>query len=63
MPDAGDDLDLIGLDLHASAAAKALLAAPEFTVGFSDRDGDTGGQAGQGGDQTLAVGLASGFES
>ena len=62
MADARDDLDLIGFDFHASTAAVALLAAPEFAIHFLDGDGDPGGEPGERGHQTFTMGFACGFK-
>ena len=43
------------LDLHASAAAIALLASPEFAVEKRLVDFQSGGQAGEKGDKGFAV--------
>ena len=53
----------VGLDLHAAAAAVALLAAPQFAVDGGERDGHAGGQSGEGGNQAFAVRFAGGFKS
>ena len=53
----------VGLDLHASAAAIALLAAPEFAVDGFEGDGYAGGESGQRGHQAFAVGLSGRFKS
>ena len=48
----------VALDLHAPAAAVALLAAPEFAVEEGLIDLQSSGQAGQEGDQSFAVRLS-----
>ena len=48
----------VALDLHAAAAAVALLATPEFAVEESLIDFQSGGQAGKEGDQSFAVGFS-----
>ena len=53
----------VGLDLHAAAAAVALLAPPQFAIDGVERDRDAGGQSGQRGDQALAVRLSGCFET
>ncbi len=63
MPDAGDDARAVGLDLHAPAAAVALLAAPEFMVDERGGDGHAGRKSGQRGDKAFAVGLSGGFKT
>ena len=63
LANAGDDRHAIGLDLHAAAAAKALLPAPEFVIDRVERDGYTGRESRQGRDETLAVGLARRFKA
>ncbi len=59
---AGDDVGAIGFDLHATAASKALLPAPEFVLYCVNRDGYAGGEACEGRHQAFAVGLARRFE-
>jgi hypothetical protein len=63
MPDAGDDFGAVGLDFHAAAAAKALLAPPQFAVHGVYGNGDPCRQTGQSGYQALAVGFAGGLKS
>ena len=57
---AGEDVGGVALDLHAAAAAVALLAAPEFAVEEGLIDFQSGGHAGKEGDQSLAVGFSGG---
>src|SRR5438874_1276205 len=61
--DAGQDVDLIALDLHASTAAVAALAPGEVAVdiGFGQRQ--AGRDAVDDGDQCLTVGFARGEEA
>src|SRR5947209_4487189 len=61
--DAGQDVDLIALDLHAAAAAVAALAPGEVAVdvGFGQRK--AGRDAVDDGDQRLTVGFARGEEA
>ena len=61
--DAGDDGGAVGLDLHASAAAEALLPAPEFVIDRVESDGYAGRESRQGRDETLAVGLPRRFKA
>src|SRR5450432_2458424 len=58
MAHAGEDVGGVALDLHASAAAVALLAAPEFAVEEGLVDFQSGGHAGKEGDEGLAVGFS-----
>ena len=58
MTDAGEDLDGVGLDLHPSAAAVALLAPPKLVVDRGDVDIETGGNALDDGDEGFAVRFA-----
>src|SRR5665213_1780262 len=58
VPHAGEDVDLVGFNLHASAAAIALLAAPEFAVHKIKVYGDASRQSGNERNQCLAVGFA-----
>ena len=60
MPDAGADVDGVGFDALATAAAVAALAALEFDVDRFDVDRDAGGEAVDEGDQCFAVGFAGG---
>src|SRR5271170_314359 len=60
---AGEDVDLVGLDLHAAAAAVALLAAPELAVDEVDIDSEAGGQARDERDEGFAVRLSGGFKT
>ena len=55
LTDAGKDMCGVALDLHAAAAAIALLAAPEFAVDERLIDFQSRRQAGKEGDQSLAV--------
>ena len=55
---AGKNVGGVALDLHAAAAAIALLATPEFAVEEGLVDFQSGGQAGKEGDQSFAVGLS-----
>ncbi len=57
---AGKNVGGVALDLHAAAAAVALLAAPEFPVEEGLVDFQSGGHAGKEGDQSFAVGLSRG---
>jgi hypothetical protein len=59
---AGDDVGTVGFDLHATAATKALLPAPEFVLYCVNRDGYAGREACKGCHQAFAVGLARRFE-
>ena len=52
---AGKNVGGVALDLHAAAAAVALLAAPEFAVEEGLIDFQSGGQAGKESDQGFAV--------
>ncbi len=61
--DAGDNFDAVRFDLHAAAAAVALLAAPQFAIDGVERDGNTGGKSGQGGDQALSMRFTGCFEA
>ena len=54
------DVGLVGLNLHAAAAAVALLAPPQLAVHEIQIDGHAGRQPGDQRDQRLAVGLAGG---
>src|SRR5450755_355132 len=58
MAHAGEDVGGVALDLHASAAAVALLTAPEFAVEEGLVDFQSGGHAGKEGDEGLAVGFS-----
>jgi hypothetical protein len=60
---AGDNLGAIVFDLHAPAAAIALLAAPKFVIYGVERDRHSGGKSGEGGHQALAMRLSGGFKS
>jgi hypothetical protein len=57
---AGEHVGLVGLNLHAAAAAIALLAAPQLAVHEIEIDGHAGGQPGDERDQSLSVGFAGG---
>ena len=57
---AGEHVGLVGLDLHAAAAAIALLAAPKFAVHEIQIDRHPGRQSGDQGNQSLAVRLSGG---
>ena len=63
MPDARHDRGLVGLNLHAATAPVALLSAPQFAVDGCRSDRYSGGEARQGRDKALAMGLPSGFET
>jgi hypothetical protein len=58
MADARYDLGTVHLDLHAAAAAIALLAAPKLAVDGFERYGYAGGEPGERRHQTLSVGLS-----
>ena len=53
----------VGFDLHAAAAAIALLATPELAIEFVHSDRDAGGEPCQGRHETLAVGLPRRFKT
>ena len=55
---AGDDMGLVGFDLHPAAAAEALLAAPEFAVNAPLVDWHSRRHAREGRDERLAMRLA-----
>src|SRR5438093_3982325 len=59
---AGEDADLVALDLHAPATAVAALASREVLVDLALGDRQTGRDAVDDGDQGLTVGFASGEE-
>jgi hypothetical protein len=63
MPHTGHNLGAILFDLHAPAAAIALLAAPKFVIYGVERDRHSGGKSCEGGYQALAVRLPGGFKS
>ena len=63
MPDARNNFDLIGFDLHPPAAPIALLAPPEFTIDGVQRYGNPGREPGKSGDQTFSVRFAGCFEA
>src|SRR5712671_3691304 len=52
---AGDNVDAVSLNLHASAAAKALLPAPEFTIEECLVDVQASRYAGKKSHQALSV--------
>ena len=58
-----EPLDAVALDLHARAAAVALHPAREIAVHRLGRDGQSGGQALDDGDEGLAVGFTGGGEA
>ena len=58
-----DNFGAIVFDLHASAAAVALLAAPKLVIYGVERDGYSGGKPREGGHQALAMRLPGGFKS
>src|SRR5215469_552075 len=60
MAHTGQDVGGVALDLHAPAASVALLAAPEFAVEQCLIHLQTGRNAGNKGDQSLAVGFSCG---
>src|ERR1700732_4999642 len=60
---AGENVDLIGFDLHAATAAVSLLAAQEFASDEVEVDGEASGEAGDERDECFAVRLAGGFET
>jgi hypothetical protein len=62
MPDAGNDVSAIRLDLHSPAAAKALLTAPKLVIDTVQRDWNSRWKPRQRCHKTLAMGLAGGFE-
>ena len=61
--DAADDMGVIRLDLHAAAAAEALLAAPQLAVQGRNGDGNSSGQTRQRGDEALPVRFSRGFKA
>jgi len=63
MAHARDDFGAVGLDLHAAAAAIALLPPPELVIYGIERNRYAGGESGKRGHQALAVRLAGGFKS
>ncbi len=63
MAHAGDNFGAIGLDLHAAAAAVALLAAPKLAIDRVEGNRDARRESGERGHQPFAVGLAGGFKS
>ena len=58
MADAGHDLGAVLLDLHAAAAAVALLAAPQLVVDGFQRYGYAGGKPCERRHEALAMGLS-----
>jgi hypothetical protein len=60
---AGDNFGAVGLDLHAPAAAIALLAAPKLAVDGFQRNGYAGWESGKRGHEALAVRLSGGLKS
>src|SRR5579862_8357470 len=63
MADAGHNFGAVVLDLHAPAAAVALLAAPKFVIYGFEGDRHSGGKACESSHQALAMGLPGGFKS
>ena len=63
MAHAGDDFGAVGLDLHAPAAAVALLAAPKLAIHRVEGNRNACRKSGERGHQPFAVGLAGGFKS
>ena len=59
----GEHMGLVRLDLHASAAAIALLTAPKLAVNELEIDRHAGGNSGDQGDQGLPVGLPGSGET
>jgi hypothetical protein len=59
---AGEDFGFIGFNLHAAAAAVALLPAPHLVIDEGRIDSESGRQALNYGDETFAVRFASGSE-
>src|SRR5664279_5063133 len=55
VPNAGDDVNAIGFNLHASAPPEALLPPPELPVQVLDTDWDSSRKAGQSSDKTRPV--------
>src|SRR6185437_1451365 len=55
MTHTGDDMGFVSLDLHATAAAKALLATPKFTVEKFLVNAQTCGNAGKKSHKALSV--------
>ena len=60
---AGDNFGAVGFDLHAPAAAVALLAAPQLAIDGVERDRDAGGQPRQGRHQALAMRFSGCFKA
>ena len=60
---AGEKLDVVLLDLHAAAAAVALLAADELLVDVSGEQWQAGGAALEQRDEGFAVGFSGGREA
>ena len=63
MAHAADNLRAIGLDLHAPAAAKTLLAAPQFAIDGFQGNRNSAGKPGERGHQAFAVRFAGGFKT
>src|SRR5580658_8078996 len=63
MAHAGYNLGAILFDLHAPAAAIALLAAPKLVIYGVEGDRHSGGNPCEGGHQALAMRLPGGFKS
>jgi hypothetical protein len=55
-------MGFVGFDLHATAAPKSLLSAPELVLYCVNRDGYAGRETCEGCHQAFAVGLARRFE-
>jgi hypothetical protein len=54
------DVGRVGFDLHPSTAAITLLSPPQVTIDESLIKFQAGGQSGQEGDQSFAMGLSCG---
>ena len=63
MADAGHDQGAVLLDLHAAAAAVALLAAPQLVVDGAQRYGYAGGKPCERRHEALAMGLSGGLKA
>ena len=63
MPHARDNFDPICFNLHASAAAEALLAPPQLAIDGVERDRYAGGQTGERCNEALTVGFSGCFEA
>jgi hypothetical protein len=61
--DAGENLRAILLDFLAAAAAIAELATVQFVIDSGEVNGQTGGEAGDEGEQGLSVGFTGGVET